>query len=285
MSPSKEFFDRVRNDLFGGSLSVGQVEGCRVIMTAFDGCDARWLAYALATAFHETARTMQPISEYGDNDRFERLYGPTGQNPTRAKKMGNTMPGDGIKYRGRGYVQLTWKANYQRASKVTGIDLVKDPDRAKDTAVAAIIMRNGMEQGWFTGKKLRDYFAGAKSDWKGARKIINGTDKDELIAGYARKFYGALVASVPEDLPTPKGKPQVVSTTQAAATTVGAAVAIGQIKDSVQPVKEALAAVNELGEAVSGVTNISGWVLLAITLLGIAWIMRERWRKSNEYGV
>ena len=57
---------------------------------------------------------MQPIPEYGSDERKKRLYDVEGANPDRAKKNGNTAPGDGVLYAGRGFVQLTWKNNYQR---------------------------------------------------------------------------------------------------------------------------------------------------------------------------
>jgi len=50
-----------------------------------------------------------------------------------------------------------------------------------------------MMRGLFTGKKLNDYFNANTCDWLNARRIINGTDHAELIAGYAQKFYNALI--------------------------------------------------------------------------------------------
>lgn len=281
----KEFFDRVRADLFAGSLTQQQVNGCKTIVAAFEGCDPRWTAYALATAFHETARTMQPIHEMGGKEYLRRNYDITGSKPDRARRMGNVNPGDGVKYAGRGYVQLTWRVNYAKAGKALGLDLVNDPDRAMDPIPAAMILRKGMEEGWFTGKKLRDYFIGAKADWTGARRIINGTDKAELIAGYARKFYAALLASAPADLPTPPGKPQTVSTTQIAAGAAATATVVSQAKEAVAPIQEGAKVVNDFGEAIAGVANLSGWILALIAIAALVWIMRERWKKSREMGV
>ena len=54
------------------------------------------------------------------------------------------------------------------------------------------IMLEGMKQGWFTGRKLSDYIYQSKKDYVSARRIINGTDKANLIAGYADTFEKAL---------------------------------------------------------------------------------------------
>jgi len=192
----KFFFDQIRLTLFGGSLSAKQVAGLGAILDEWETHhatdDDRWLAYMLATAHHETDRKMQPIHEYGGNDYFTRKYDITGDNPARAKKMGNTKFGDGIKYHGRGFVQLTWKTNYAAMSKVTGVDLVAAPDRALELPVATQILFHGMINGSFTGKKLGDYFNATTEDWVNARRIINGTDKASLVADYGLKYYAAI---------------------------------------------------------------------------------------------
>jgi predicted chitinase len=89
-------------------------------------------------------------------------------------------------------VQLTWDYNYKKMSAVVGVDLVKNPDRALDLKNAIPIMLVGMVQGIFTGKKLSDYFNKTTEDWVNARRIINGHDKANLIAGHAKKFYSAI---------------------------------------------------------------------------------------------
>jgi hypothetical protein len=61
--------------------------------------------------------------------------------------------------------------------------------------IAAEILFTGMEDGWFTGKALDDYFNLLATDYVGARRIVNGTDKASLIAGYARDFEEALKAA------------------------------------------------------------------------------------------
>lgn len=190
----KRFFDAVRNAPFPGRLTVEQVDGLGTLLDAMQaaGWPVAWAAYGLATAYHETAATMQPISERGGDAYFRRMYDIAGQRPDLARRNGNIHPGDGVKFRGRGYVQLTWRANYRRAGQKLGVDLERRPDMAMDPAIAARVLIEGMAEGWFTGKANRHYLNGPVPDYVGARRIINGTDKANLIAGHARAFERAL---------------------------------------------------------------------------------------------
>jgi hypothetical protein len=193
------FFAAVRRSPFRGTLTQQQVAGMNAVLDEWDRRhprgDTRWLAYFLATDFHETNATMQPIREMGGTDYFRRMYDIRGDRPNVARELGNTIVGDGVRFHGRGYVQLTGRRNYTRASRAVGVDLVANPDAAMRPDIAAQIAFLGMVEGWFTGKKLADYFNTAVTDWKGARRIINGTDRADLIAGYAIAFHGALKAA------------------------------------------------------------------------------------------
>lgn len=191
------FFGRIRLALFTVRLREDQVRGMEIILAEWERrglTDLRWLAYMLATAFHETAATMQPIAEYGRG---------------KGKTYGLPDAVTGQTYYGRGFVQLTWKSNYDAMAKITGVDLVNKPDLAMRPDIAATIMFEGMQRGTFTGKKLSDYFAGTKADWAEARRIINGTDRAALIAGYGKTFLAALTAAEkPQD--SPKSSPAPV---------------------------------------------------------------------------
>jgi hypothetical protein len=190
------FFAHVRQHLFDGRLKPAQLKGLLGILDEWEARyaekDDRWLAYMLATAHHETDRSMRPIREYGGQGWYRQMYDVTGARPQLAAKNGNTAPGDGLRYYGRGFVQLTWKNNYARAGTALGIDLLARPDRALDLAVATKIMFLGMQRGWFTGRKLADYFNPERGDWVNARRIINGTDKANLIAAHGQVYYAAL---------------------------------------------------------------------------------------------
>lgn len=192
------FFDALRTGLLGPTLSAEEVNGCNAILKAMEGSPLSYTAYALATAYHETASTMKPIREYGGPTYFTRMYDVTGARPQMAVANGNTCAGDGPKYCGRGYVQLTWKTNYTKAAKECGVDLVQYPDKAMEPDVAAKIMRRGMDEGWFTGKSFDDYLPSKSEATRGmfiaARRIINGTDRAAQIADHAVQFQSALVA-------------------------------------------------------------------------------------------
>lgn len=168
--------------VFGTSLSQGQVNGCETLLDEGDARKSRLpcLAYVLATAYHETAHTMQPIEEYGKG---------------KGKAYGKPAGPYGKVYYGRGYVQLTWLDNYQKAGEKLSVNLVKFPEQALNPKIASEILFASMEQGWFTGRKLDDYLTALATDYVGARRIVNGTDKASLIAGYAKAFETALKAA------------------------------------------------------------------------------------------
>ena len=192
------FYSTVRSTLFGGKLNKSQVDGMEFILGVYeneyaDRLSLYDLAYCLATAYHETAYTMLPIKEYGGNAYFTRMYDITGNRPSLARRYGNTTLGDGPKYCGRGYVQLTWKINYDKASRILGLDLVNNPDMVMQPDIAARIMFQGMYEGWFTGRRLGHYITDTEYDFVEARRIINGTDKAQKIANEADRFLSALI--------------------------------------------------------------------------------------------
>lgn len=184
---------RSGSGVFGTSLSQRQVDGIEALLAATDGLPITHRAYLLATAYHETDRTMQPVRETlaGTDDeairRLERAW-------AKGRLKGVKRPywrrdADGKTWLGRGYVQLTHRDNYVRAGRELGVDLVADPGLAMQPTIAAQILVRGCQEGWFTGKRLSDYLPG---DYLGARRIVNGTDRAADIARYAEAFEAAL---------------------------------------------------------------------------------------------
>ena len=211
MMDRKIFYDDIRNDLFNGKLMQGQVDGMEAILDFWENPPVQpagefkvhweirsigWLAYMLATTYHETAFTMQPISEFGDTARFTRLY-------EHRRDLGNAQAGDGAKFRGRGYVQLTGRRNYTEMTKVVrqfypnSPDFTEDPEAVNNHEYAAIIMFYGMFLGIFTGKALKHFIGdpdkGQMVDYFNARKVINGLDKARKIENHAKEFEQALL--------------------------------------------------------------------------------------------
>ncbi len=187
-----KFYGYIRGNLFAGHISIEQFNGVEAILAAVEQggvSDRRWLAYMLATIYHETGKSMTPVEENGKGAGHD--YG-------KKLKMGSGVHGripyqqpDKLFY-GRGYVQLTWYENYDAMGRRLGIDLLNEPELALDHDHAAHILLYGMTNGSFTGHSLKEFFHDETSDWTNARKIINGLDKADIIAGYAYKFYEAL---------------------------------------------------------------------------------------------
>ena len=220
------YFDSVRASLFAGNLTQQQVDGQNDIIDVWESLpsrfpdlqlDLRWLAYMLATTYHETSQEMWPIEEYGKGS---------------GQPYGQPDPQTGQAYYGRGYVQLTWRDNYQRATDELELtdrdDLVWHAPRALDGVIAAKVMYRGMYLGWFRsdsqgGQTLPRYFSDTTDDPYGAREIING-DKatvpswsygesiGNLIKGYHEKFLAALT-DASADAPTPEPEVPTVAIT------------------------------------------------------------------------
>jgi putative chitinase len=189
-----KFFKKCKDYGVVKTWKQSQVSGLEHILNGWEATgweDLRWLAYILATVTWETGYTFQPIKE---KDNASRTY-------LRAKKY---WP-----YYGRGYVQLTWKDNYQKMMDIynqvngTNLDFVKNPDLVQRPDIALFILFEGMTKGVskkadFTGKGLEDYFNINTTDWINARKIINGTDRAKEIAKIAETYYDVLRQSLGE---------------------------------------------------------------------------------------
>ena len=186
--------------IFGGRLTQEQVDGINIILETmerdeFKVTDKRHAAYILATSFWETGREMKAVKEKTDKtgeQYFFRMYDINGSRPKVAKSLGNTIPGDGIKFAGRGQVQLTGRTNYTNMGKYLKLDLVNKPDLLLDTKISARVLVYGLLNGSFTGVSIKKYLKSTKTDYVNARRVVNGVDKAEEIANIAKSFERAI---------------------------------------------------------------------------------------------
>lgn len=206
----KVFFDKIR-PLFGGSVTQSQVDGInRLLVEAgrIKLAEADYVAYGLATSFHETARRMQPVRETlastdaGAVAALEKAW-KAGRLSWVSKPYWR-IDANGKAWFGRGDVQLTHFENYLKfrplVLAIFGVDIVADPSAVLRPDISAFILFEGITKGIsgrgdFTGHALETYLEGPKADFEGARRTVNGTDKAAVIAGYARTFLAALQAA------------------------------------------------------------------------------------------
>ena len=129
---TQKLFNEINNTLFKGTLTNKQKEGINYKLKAFDKhdiTDDRWRAYMLATSFHETARTMQPIEERGKG-----AGKPYGQ---KRKYSGAIYAEPDKLFFGRGDVQLTWYENYEMMGRLLDLPLLDEPELALNPLVSA----------------------------------------------------------------------------------------------------------------------------------------------------
>lgn len=142
--------------------------------------DLGQIAYILATAEHES-HLGKWMTELASGWAYE-----------WREDLGNIYAGDGPRYKGRGFVQITGRANYRHWSARLGLDLVSNPELAANREIAAKILVLGMRDGSYTGYSLNDFILGSRRDFFNARRIVNWLDRAEHIAGIAREFLRVL---------------------------------------------------------------------------------------------
>jgi predicted chitinase len=132
------------------------------------------IAYILATAEHESD-SFSTLEEYSAGNQYE----------GRAD-LNNSQPGDGQRYKGRGYVQLTGRRNYTLYTGITGIELVRLPMILMNwPALSVFVLIDGMTRGIYTGRRLDEFVNDAQTDFVNARKVVNGLDRADKIAAQA----------------------------------------------------------------------------------------------------
>jgi predicted chitinase len=135
------------------------------------------IAYVLATAEHESD-SFSTLEEYASGDGYE------GRND-----LGNSQPGDGRRFKGRGYVQLTGRRNYASYAAITGFDLERFPIILMNwPALSVFVIVDGMLRGIYTGRRLDQFVNSGGHDFVNARRVINGLDRADKIAAQATEW-------------------------------------------------------------------------------------------------
>lgn len=115
---------------------------------------------AAATVMVETAGRFTPLHEFGGTPYFTKLY-------EHRVDLGNVVAGDGARYHGRGYIQITGRGNYRQVGQALGVALEPQPDLALDPATASRILA------WFFKAHHIDVAANGQ-DWRKVRRLVNG---------------------------------------------------------------------------------------------------------------
>lgn len=285
------FFTHIRREPFSGRMTQAQVDGVNALLDAWnDSLDVRWLAYILATAFHETGARMQPVREgFKTTDAQARAYVSR-----HGYKYAEPDPVTGHVYYGRGHVQLTWAKNYRAMGETLGLDLYHNPDLALDRTISARILMAGMTNGLFTGKSLADYFSTRKDDPVGARRIVNGTDRAALIAGYHHAFLAAIRAAkegAPAQEPLEREtaapwypddqKPLAKSRTIKAQTVAGVGTAGAT---ATEMVGDTLTQAQDAAGQLATYLDIAKWLFVILIVAGITWTIYSR-IQDNRRGI
>lgn len=285
----KYLFELLKNSPFGGVLTQAQVLAIGLIL---DYCEKlklpiEYIAYILATAFHETGGTFKTKEEslnysaaalrakfsrarisLADADRYGRTDKHKANQSAIANliyggawglaNLGNKLVGDGWRFIGRGLVQITGRKNYEY------FGLADNPAGAKDLAKAVEILILGMINGIFTGRKLSDYLHGTSFDAVGARAVVNGTDKASLIASHYTMILAALEkATVRTGAASPELKEALKDVSEVKTSDVPAA------ESGIAKTIYGIAGTGVVGSAVGAVTTPwAAIVLVAFLLVG-----------------
>ncbi len=195
------FCRAVDKTLFLKPLSEKQRGGMKDVIDVwtknFAGGDPRWLAYILASIYHETGQMMVPVREgFKKTDQAAREH-VRNMFIRGIVKRDYAKPVNGISYFGRGRVQSTHFDNYRRLSRRFNKNFVNEPNLLLDSRIDAEVAVFGHVEGlWVPKFKLSDFIKGERCDYVGARRIVNGQDKASEIASFARTFERAVRAAI-----------------------------------------------------------------------------------------
>jgi putative chitinase len=134
-------------------------------------------AHFMAQVDHESGG-FKYTKELGKDSYFKKYEGRL--------DLGNTKPGDGLRYKGRGYIQITGKANYTALSKDTKIDFLNHPELLEEEANALISAL------WFWSKHKLNYIADTDNIMLITKKINGGyngiEERKKLLQKYKKEI-------------------------------------------------------------------------------------------------
>ena len=219
MIDKQKFFENYRKIFNIKHIKASSVQSIDAILNEFNSheevdADIQKKAYMLATVRSEVGADMTPIVE-NMNYSAERIrevwpsrpeavkfaHNPEGLgNSVYANRLGNGPPssGDGYKYRGRGIgAQFTGREQYEKWSRIMGVDLLAHPELAMDVKLGASVLYLGSMQGLFTGVPLSKYITSTVVDYINARRVVNAdvARMGKKIAKDAEAFERVLKAS------------------------------------------------------------------------------------------
>jgi predicted chitinase len=293
-----KFFTVVRNTLPSSkSFNQSQVDGFNLLLAEGEKRDisTEWIAYVLATVWHETGTMMQPVRETFASSDAQAIANLNRAYPNSTNKYWTNG------FFGRGYVQLTWSYNYKTMGQWLGIDLYNNPSLALDPTIASKIIYEGMIRGMFTAKELSDYVDGVTEsdaqefiEYTNARRIINGTDKAQLIAGYALKIQKALTGAQLAKITNPAPLKMAMKLTADAPDVIVATPDPAPVPLPPPPQMEGKSAIQSttiwasLGlfmttivTALSGLTPVVQIVLILLAFGFLFWIIYQRLKGNN----
>jgi murein DD-endopeptidase MepM/ murein hydrolase activator NlpD len=148
-------------DSIGGFKSQVDTYYSKIVdaLKEFNILDRNTLIATVATIRTETGG-FQPIHEYGGDQYFTNLY-------ENRSDLGNIYPGDGAKYHGRGFIQVTGRNNYQYYGNKLGVDLINNPNLALDPTISARILAS-----YFVDRGIST--KANQGNWNAVRYAVNG---------------------------------------------------------------------------------------------------------------
>ena len=169
------YWTKIVHDVLSPDIDPIHIDALYMAWRQYGDQIDRQFCYILATVWHECRFRPGP-------ERRAHKY----RQPRLWKLQERYWPSG---YYGRGYVQLTWKTNYERFSRILGMNLVADPDLVNRPHIGAAITVIGMTEGYFTGKNMSYYLDNDPPEWVEARRVVNGLDKAREIAATAQLIY------------------------------------------------------------------------------------------------